>query len=71
MTAPLTVLPVVVLDCPVCCDVTGPLPPAEADQRAGAHDDQNHRGRPTIDLRPDNIPARAAAVPRRPGSRRT
>jgi hypothetical protein len=40
----------VLLSCPVCDYAAEPAPPAEAEQAAGAHDDQHHSGRPTAEL---------------------
>src|SRR5690349_3957527 len=40
----------VLLSRPACDYTAEPAPPADAEQAAGAHDDQHHNGRPTAEL---------------------
>jgi hypothetical protein len=45
------------LSCPTCNLTADPMPAADAEQAAGAHDDQHHAGQPTAELRTDPRPA--------------
>jgi hypothetical protein len=53
----------VVLACPPCGLTAGPMPAADAEQTAGAHDDDRHGGTPTAVLRTVHTPRRTSAAP--------